>query len=81
MITKTAKKQMVARGDISSTANCRTNIPAKFRGIFENFSRDLKIVCLIIPQFPRRASDDVPPNPGWETVEWTVSTEMLLPLL
>jgi hypothetical protein len=42
--TKTPRKQVVAHGDASSTASCRTNIPAKFRGIFEYFSRNFKIV-------------------------------------
>ena len=41
--TKAAKKQMVAHGDLSSAASCRTNIPAKFQGIFEYFSRNFKI--------------------------------------
>lgn len=79
--TKTAEKQVVAHGDLPSTTNCRTNIPAKFRGIFENFSWNFKIFYPIIPRFPPRTSNDVPPNPGWEIVGRTISTEMLLTLL
>jgi hypothetical protein len=38
---------------------------------FQNF-------YLTIPRFSRGTSNDVLQNPGWETLDWAISTEVLL---
>jgi hypothetical protein len=64
------KRQLVAHEDYSSIANCRTKIPAIFRGIFGIF-RGISIFLFIYSTISRGTPDDVLRNPGWETLVWS----------
>jgi hypothetical protein len=64
------KKQLVAHGDYSCSANCRTKISAIFRGIFGIFRAISKFLC-VYSTISRGTPNDYLRNTTWETLGYT----------
>jgi hypothetical protein len=68
---KKRKRRLVAYGDQSVAASCRTKLPAKFPGIF-TFFRSISKFLLIYSTISRGTPNvvlwnpKVPRNPGWQ---------------
>jgi hypothetical protein len=71
MKMRTKQRSSISARDYSSNANCRTNIPAIFRGIFGIFHGISKFL-FIYSTTHRGTPNDVLWNPGWETLAWRV---------
>jgi hypothetical protein len=64
------KRKVEAHGEYSSTAKCRTKIPAIFRGVF-GILRGIPKLLFMYSTTPRGAPNNVLWNSGWEALQQT----------